>query len=343
MQTKRNRGMTIVEAGVAVGSIAVILSVTTTVLATRRGGADAESKLALLAQAHACYAGDWNNRQWSALPYDIAQFNSPCTNYPACVPQQLLGADVNGSIWGYYIGGGHCTGFYPGNCGNWVAYVPLDFTQRWGAAFIPNTIGFREYVSQRFYSPEWYAEDDPNYAVVSPFFDDPAEFTYNGLDYADSSFSLSAAALFSPGVFRARAQGGYQSPTQFADSMRTPSVTQCTYPSLKSRMCETGWFRNAPAPGLSFTAGLESSPLTLFFDGSVSSVRMADAQAQDFSVYDASPTDDGLWMRETPFGKSGWDPMEQRFEGRASGFHVLTRDGILGRDLLTRESNGGGK
>ncbi len=171
----------------------------------------------------------------------------------------------------------------------------------------------------------------------------PRSSPTTGLDYADSSFSLSAAALFSPGVFRARAQGGYQSPTQFADSMRTPSVTQCTYPSLKSRMCETGWFRNAPAPGLSFTAGLESSPLTLFFDGSVSSVRMADAQAQDFSVYDASPTDEGLWTRETPFGKSGWDPMEQRFEGRASGFHVLTREGILGRDLLTRESNGGGK
>lgn len=340
------RGLTIIETCVAIASVAVIMAMTTTVLATRRGGVDAQAKLALLAQAHACYAADWNERQWSALPYDTGQFSNPCSSYPACVPQQLLGFDTNGALWGFFLGSGVCSqAGYPGSCGNWTMYVPLDFSQRYGAFRIPNTIGFREYVSQKFYSEEWFVQDDPGYAAASALFGVPAEFTYSSAsnNYTDSSFCLSPAALFNPGVFRAREAGGYQSPTQFADSYRTPSVTQCTHPSLKTRMCEYGWYRGAPADGLAFTAGLESSPYTMFFDGSVSSVRMADAQQQDFTVYDASPTKDGLWTRETPFGKFGWDPMDQRFEGRASGFHMLTRDGILGRDLLTRDSNGGGR
>jgi len=350
MKTTRNRsrshGLTIVESCVAIGSIAVIVSMTTTVLATRRGGLDAQAKLAQLAQAHACYAADWSERQWSALPYDTGQFPNPCANYPACVPQQLLGFSANGAMWGYFVGAGACGAYgYPGDCGNWTVYTPLDFTRQYGAFRIPNILGFREYVSQKFYAPEWYAEDDPGYATASALFDEPAEFTYSPAadNYVDSSFCLSPAALFNPGVLRARANGGYQSPLQFADSHRTPSVTQCTHPSLKTRMCEHGWFRGAPQQGLAFTAGLESAPHAMFFDGSVSSVRMADAQEQDFTVYDASPTKDGLWTRETPLGKFGWDPEEQRFEGRASGFHILTRDGILGRDLLTRESNGGGR
>ena len=350
MRIQRNsrapRGLTIVEACVAVASIIVILTMTTTVLASRRSGIDAQAKLALLAQAHACYAADWNERQWSALPYDTGQFSNPCSSYPACVPQQLFGFDTNGALWGWFLGGGPCNALsYPGSCNNWNQYVPLDFNWRHGSFRMPNMQGFREYVSQRYYAEEWYVHDDPGYAVASTLFDYPAEFTYSpALDnYADSSFCLSPAALFNPGVFRARADGGYQSPTQFADSFRTPSVTQCTHPSLKTRMCEYGWYRGAPQDGLAFTAGLESAPYAMFFDGSVASVRMADAQQQDFTVYDASPTKDGLWTRETPFGKFGWDPMNQRFDGRASGFHMLTRDGILGRDLLTRDSNGGGK
>ncbi len=339
-------GITITEVCVALAAGAVVLSATTTVLATRRGGGDAPFKLAVLAQAHACYAADWNERQWSALPYDVGQFNNPCATYPACVPQQLLGFDTNNAMWGFYLGSGSCAPFgYPGSCANWPNYVPLDFTAARGAFRGPNVVGFREYVSQRFYAPEWYAEDDPGYGVASTHFDAPYEFTFSFQlnNYRESSFCLSPAALFNPGVFRARADGGYQSPTQFADSMRTPSVTQCTHPSLKTRMCEYGWFRNAPAEGLSFTAGLASAPYTLFFDGSVASVRMSDAQAQDFSVYDQSPTDDGLWTRETPYQKDGWNPLGDRIDGQASGFHILTRDGILGRDLLTRESNGGGK
>ncbi len=258
----------------------------------------------------------------------------------------MLGWGSNGALWGYFIGSGACGSYgYPGNCGNWSVYTPLDFTTQHGSFRIPNIIGFREYVSQKFYTPDWYAEDDPEYTIASVYFDDPAEFTYNSttMEYADSSFCLSPAALFHPGVFRARAEGGYQSPTQFADSMRTPTVMQCTHPSLKTRMCEYGWFRDAPEEGLAFTAGLESAPYAMFFDGSVASVRMADAQEQDSLVYESSPTRDGLWTRETPLGKYGWDPQSQRFEGQASGFHILTRDGILGRDLLTRETNGGGK
>ncbi len=74
----RKPAFTIVEACVAVASITVLVSTMTTAIGVRRGGADAQAKLATLAQAHACYAADWNERQWSALPYDVGQVSTPC-------------------------------------------------------------------------------------------------------------------------------------------------------------------------------------------------------------------------------------------------------------------------
>lgn len=347
IQPARRNGFTRTDLLAATGSAVVLFAVGSTVLARNGGANDSHYKLMELGQAHACYAGDWNDRQWTALPYDVGQYGGNCSTYlsqsGACPPQQLLGFDSNGAMWAYYLGSsGACAApGYPGNCGNWTAYRPIEFESGWGAAFIPNTIGFRQYLSQRFYSNEWYAEDDPAYAWASTQFDLPREFSFDGTNYEDSSYCLSPAAMFHPGVFRRPSQGGFRNPSQFADSYRAPSVSQCKYPDLKTRMCERGWYRNAPAAGLAFTAGLDAAPVTLFFDGSVATVSMREAHAQDRIAVASSGFVEGLWSRDTPFDKAGWRlGVQESVDGTYNGFHILTTDGILGRDLLIREKGG---
>ena len=341
-----SRGITLTEVLVSTAATVVLLSALIPASGMRRGEADAQGKLALLAQANACYAADWNDRQWTALASD-ATGNCLIDLGRACPPQQYLGFGPGGPMWGYFLGSsGRCSNDgWPGNCGNYARYVPLVFGTEQGAVRAPNVIGFREYVSRGFYAPEWYAEDDPNYAIAETHFDEPYEFNYSAAtdDYADASFWFSPSAMLNPLVLRSRAQGGHLPYDALPDPMRAPAVSQCQYPDLKTRMCEYGWFRNAPMEGLGFTAGRDARPVTLFFDGSVQAIDMGAVQDQDWTLYESSPTDDGLWSRDTAYGKDGWRLGNggDLIDGRGGGFHLLTTGGILGRDLLERGSKGG--
>lgn len=338
-----NRGLTLPETMVAAGAGVVMLAVGTTVIANRGGVSDSQYKLAELGQANECYANDWGGSQWSAMPADAGLHGDDCNYYRLAnqCPALYLGRGQGGAVWAYFSG---CSG-QPGNCGNWVQYRPMNFTtdptsRTVGSCRVMNVWGFREYVSHRFYAPEWFSEDDPNYAGASTQFEEAFEFNYPvaALDggFANSSFCYSPAAMLHPGVLRARAEGGFQAPASFANSYRTPTVTQCVHPALKTRMLEYGWYRGAPQAGLAFNAGRKSSPYALYFDGSVQMASMASAEADDDIVRAASKTGDGLWSDDTPFGAEAWfdtDPVD----GLRTGFHMLTTGGITGRDILTRE------
>ena len=76
------RGLTLTEAVVAIGSAAVLLSVGTTVLAYKGGTSDSMYKLAEFGQAHACYANDWNERQWTALPDNAGRLQTTAAATP---------------------------------------------------------------------------------------------------------------------------------------------------------------------------------------------------------------------------------------------------------------------
>jgi len=72
---------------------------------------------------------------------------------------------------------------------------------------------------------------------------------------------------------------------------------------------------------------------------------MVDAEIDDLIVRDGSKSGDGLWSSDTPLGELGYRPTGT-VDGLATGFHILTTGGILGRDILSRENsdrNGGGK
>ncbi len=341
-----SRGCTLTEALVAIGAVTVLVATGTTVLANRERGVDSARKLAELAQANECYAADWANRQWTALPDDAGEFGDQCATYIAAngntnavTPSMIFGRGPSNAIYGLFIGGSF-------SCGNWVSARPMNFapdSKQYGAWQLPNVWGFREYVSRNFYSPEWYAEDDPNYAAVATQFNSVHEFpgsipgtigVWSG--FAASSYSFSPAAMLNPGVLRAREDGGFQAPAAFADSYRAPTVSQCMHPSLKTRMCETGWFRGAPSQGLPFNASAASSPYTLFFDGSVQAISMSHAIADDAIVREGNKFDDGLWSNDTTLGPDGWQ-LVPSVDGATTSFHMLTTGGILGRDLLTRE------
>ncbi len=346
------RGLSRVDVLFGAAAFAVIACVAVTMPMRGGGGLDSQYKLAELAQANECYANDFAGRQFGVMPGDAGQYGDSCYAYTSsagCVRPMIFGRDANGAIWAYFLSSsGSCEGFsssgYPGNgCANWIAYRPINFGGQapgYGSFVMPNIMGFREYLSKNFYSPEWYAEDDPTYAGVPALSTAASEFTYPApgipSGYEDSSYCFSPAAMLNPSVLRPRAQGGFRAPASFAESYRAPSVAQCAYPSLKTRMCEYGWYRGAPNTGLPFNAGRKSSPYTLFFDGSVQSVSMAHAEADDLIAREGSKSGDGLWSDDTPLGPNGWRSAES-VDGARTSFHILTTGGILGRDLLSRD------
>ena len=345
------RGLARVDLVLGVAAVVVLGSVATTLTGQLGGGADSQWKLAELGAAHACYAADWNDRQWTLLPDSTGATGDDCASYLATLstgsnaygvrPTAFLGFSQNGSLWGLYVGGSF-------GCSNWPHLRPMNFDAAdadKGAYALANAWGFREYVSRDFYSPEWYAEDDPNYGPASMVFFGEREFPgvsvpglvdgeFEGL--ARTSFALSGAAMMHPGVLRPAAEGGFQAPAGFADSYRAPTASQCRHPSLKTRMCERGWYRNADADGLPFNASAASEPFVLFFDGSVQKVAMSRAIKDDALVRASSKSGDGLWSADTTLGSEGWRP-EASVDGSRIGFHMLTTGGILGRDLLSRD------
>jgi hypothetical protein len=355
MLVVRKRGASLAARGVSridvlFGSCAVaaLTCVALTMPMRGGGGLDSQYKLAELAQANDCYANDFAGRQFGVLPATAGQYGDDCVAFKVqawCPQQMTLGQDANGAIWGYFLGsGGSCSSFVTaGSCGSWSFYRPMNFAAAdaaTGSFRLPNVDGFRYYLAKNFYSPEFYAEDDPAYAGVPALSTAAGEFTFPapGIPggFANSSYCYSPAAMLNPGVLRAKADGGFQAPASFADSYRSPAVSQCTHPSLKTRMSEYGWYRGAPSAGLAFNAGRKSSPYTLFFDGSVQTVSMAHAEADDIIVRESSKSGDGLWSDDTPLGANGWQPTAP-VDGARTSFHILTTGGILGRDLLSRD------
>jgi hypothetical protein len=80
-----------------------------------------------------------------------------------------------------------------------------------------------------------------------------------------------------------------------------------------------------------FNHGYESAPMTLFYDGHVEGLGVSEAQAGDNRSN--NQVGYGLWSRDTPFGTDGylisdsWDFLTE------TSYHILTTDGILGRDI----------
>ena len=279
-----------------------------------------------------------------------------------------VGHDSGGNrLWGYWMS--HEGNF--GLCDPIVFKGSPAHAHYFGSFRIPNAKQFNQYVSGRFYDPIWYAPKDTAVIdFVEIAFHSPGEF-YPELEDEEtghvgwSSYCLSPAAMFSPDVMRHPGpleSDGWDDPYGLAAGLRCPSFSHCLYPALKTHMLEHQWlqqrrgvcnpnFEGGTYDGCEpyyFNHGWESAPVALFYDGHIESVGVSQAIAADSRMCRQTDTDPdgidawGLWSRDTPFyGSKGTDGpeggyfMDTSYDNLAyTSFHVLTTDGIRGRDII---------
>ena len=178
-----------------------------------------------------------------------------------------------------------------------------------------------------------------------------------------SSYVWSPAAMYHPTVFD---KCGFNDPSRIPIAYKSPATTQCKFPSLKTRMIEYHWLQNAPGtpsrfkhegdPTWLFSQGLSSMPAMCFFDGHVDTITITQMVVSDTLIREMSegaaligkgpcegykvPLNEwqnGLWSRDTPLGAGGYFSAEA-IGGVSTGAHVVTTDGIRGRDVVSLEN-----
>ena len=219
-------------------------------------------------------------------------------------------------------------------------------------------------MGDRYYDPVfWAPKDTYPLRVAERFFIYPDEFVTDPPEnpgvqrIAYSSYVWSPAAMFGPDV---HSHCGFNNPytSNNPGAWRSPAVGQCRFPDLKTRMLEHHWLQNPETdknpsftgndPSWLFNHGYNSKPVTLFFDGHVAVVGVADAMeadtravkhAEDNNVCTYCPSNDsrcepGLWHRDTDFGVEGYYGNFSYDNIVNTSYHILTTDGILGRDVI---------
>jgi prepilin-type N-terminal cleavage/methylation domain-containing protein len=258
------------------------------------------------------------------------------------------------------------------NCANGALTVPIEFTGAgcnpglayFGSFRMPNAEQFNRYVGGRFYDQVFYAPKDTVVIdAIGPCQDSPDSFC-NFAEVPDtlgdipvwSSYVLSPAAMFNPAVMRHvddddDSANGFVSPWDMPAGFRSPSMSLARYANLKTHMLEHHWLQGTRAdcnpsfdPGTYGSEGCEpyyfnhaweSSPATLFYDGHVENIGVRKAMRADGRMREQTGDDRwGLWSRDTPFGEDGYYS-DLGYDQALSSFHILTTDGIRGRDVLS--------
>jgi prepilin-type processing-associated H-X9-DG protein len=240
-------------------------------------------------------------------------------------------------------------------CDNFFLLEPGTFeTSRnlFGAWRAPGVQGFSNYLNGRYYDKAFFAPKDLiNLELADPYINSPDSFSYvDSVGIVFPTYCFSPAAMWGPDVLSRK---GFRDPRVMPAGYRAPAVGQAAYPELKTRMIEHQWLQNQdggptnPAfeggsqPWI-FNQGINSNPNALFFDGHVASIACSEVMDADRrmraswnGVAGAPPvTGRGLWHTGTPYGANGY---YQQFSFDMlvdTSFHVLTTDGIRGRDIL---------
>ncbi len=337
-------GFTITDLVIVLSVIALLLALALPVVGRLRSTSGVEVSLDNLVElgvAHALYAADWDGRQFTTSRDDFGMFGNDLAEYFA-------------SQGSYSIPVGWAEGFVWVFSQSPLFYEPLVF-QGSGAGFgsfrFYNFVtGFHDYVNGRTYDPIFFAPNDTApFEFVEEAFDDPDELVLiDGVPAAyPPSYSLSPAAMFHPQVMRAPSAGGWQNPWSLADGFESPPLAGAEYPDLKTHMIEHHWVQGPPAqcnPAFNagsyggcepyyFNHGIDSAPATLFYDGHTRLLPNTEVLAADQQILKQTGGVDGLWSRDTPFGTNGYF-IDFGYDGAPLSHHVLTTDGILGRDTL---------
>ena len=368
--SRRHLGFTIVELLVVVAIISLLIAILLPAIGKAKEGAlvtQSVANLNNLGKANATYGSDWQDRQFTAIPDDFggAPALGNCTTYQAqvaCLPQQIAGWDAGGGLWGFWIAGPLCPAGFPGNCGNIPVYLPNEWGYAngcFGSWRLCNYKAFNDYVNGRYYDKVFWAPNDKyNLDDAQPALAYPGEFcppAQTGGASIRSTYVWSPAAMWAPDVLSSTVAEAPNAgkPNQCGPgAYRSPAASLATYPDLKTRMIERIWLQNTeggalnsgfapPSPWL-FNQGYNSAPACLYFDGHVSLTGVSDAmeadaraKGQNQANANIHATAKGLWHRGTPLGGDG----SAYYSNQAydmlvnSAFHVLTTDGIQGRDV----------
>ncbi|MHC4990451.1 MAG: type II secretion system protein [Planctomycetota bacterium] len=362
MSKNSARAFTIVELLVVVSIIALLIGILLPAIGKARDQARlsiSQSNLRNLASAHGVYGGEWNDRQFTLIDDNISRYgNSPSAAIDTY--QNALGTEhpVIFLGWG--------TRFSSGAYANWIlgstglsAYLPITFVsadsvtggEYFGSFRLINVQAFHNYVGGRFYDTVFYAPKDQMVMEhVKPGLESPEEYTPRealGQRIGWSSYCLSPAAMFSPDVMRSPDEGGWQDPWSLVAGFRSPAFSQTRYPDLKTHMLEHHWLQQRRAdcnPAFDsgtyedcepyyFNHSWESVPVTLFYDGHVAGLGVREAESADSRQQVQAGA--GLWSRDTSIGSTGYF-IDIGYDFANTSFHILTTDGIRGRDTLGR-------
>ncbi len=278
--------------------------------------------------------------------------------------------------WGWSGNGEYILWAYWTNAANNGHFQPINFPGEPNGSgwtgfgwfrYSHQTKPLQDYINGRYWDPIYFSPKDRiTLDQIEPCFEVPGEFvggttstsssTSGGIgpDACNSAlfgtYCLSAAGLFSPRVFSLNKQTDlyWSAPWQMPTGYRVPSMGQVKYPTLKTHMLEYSWLQNVPvACNASFVGcepyyfnhGFQSVPVTLFYDASVRMMGVMEAMSSDrrnIRQTGGKETGVGLWSRDTPFLAEGFY-MEEAYDFVETSYHILTTDGVRGRDTVGKE------
>ncbi len=363
MRNKRTRGFTIIELLVVISILALLIGLLLPAVGKARDNARvsvSKSNLRQIGVAMHSYASDWGDRQYTVAVdtlgayQSVAAFNDQLDGSTTSLevhPGIPWGRDSDGNLHGYWMDNTQRPDHWAVN--------PINFRGNYkyfGWFRFPQTKAINNYLGGRFYDPVFYAPKDRlSLSKAQPCFEDPGEFPKtDGCQDPPiwTSYCLSPAALFSPEVFRADDPSalpryrGFQDPWDLPSGFRAPTMSQVTYPTLKTHALEHSWLQNVEVECNSafdrfasvldcepyyFNHALTSQPVTLFYDAHVALVGTHEAMLADNRH--VNQVGYGLWSRDTPFGTDGYF-IDVGYDFVETSFHILTTSGALGRDIL---------
>jgi len=359
------KGFTIIELLVVVSIIALLVGILLPAIGKARDNARvnvSKNNLRQLGIAHKAYAADWADRHITYTRDNLGQYDGDVSLYNALIYGGTAenGFELHPPIvggWGYTPTGDYVAFAYWSDQNNLVMFQPLNFPgppndcnpcNGWGwFRFGAQAKAFNQYVGGRYHDPIFFApKDEIILREIEPCFEVPGEFIAfpEECNPAWSSYVLSAAGLFTPQVFADNGDGEFwTAPWDMPAGYKVPSFGQVRYPTLKTHMLEHHWLQNAKVPcNDSFTGcepyyfnhSFQSTPVTLFYDGSVRLMSTAEAMSSDRRNVRQSGY--GLWSRDTPFGEDGYF-ISDGYDFAETSYHILTIDGVRGRDTIGKE------
>ena len=362
---RQSRAFTIIELLVVVSIIALLVGILLPAIGKAREQAQltkSQSNLRQMGIANASYGGEWHDNQFTLTVHNLSSYGN---SYEEAIPAYeaatgdmhpfcILGYRLNG-IWVFLATNSE---------GASEIFQPINFDTGFGFFRMPNVKSFNQYLNGRFFDPVFYAPKDRMVmAVVEQWFDDPGEYVQSALTggFYWSSYCFSPAALFAPSVLGNPDMGGGVNPWDVPGAFRTPSFGQARFPALKTHMLEHHWLQQA-RKGCSlffedgrydgcepfyFNHSVESSPVTLFYDGHVDSISQRQViVANNRHLTQTGETGEawGLWNNSTNLMGGGYVGLlgggcadayfhSQTQDWTCQSAHILTTDGILGRDI----------